>query len=571
MPDPSQVGTQPFVLAGQSLAHNLFGFLFQQGANLGRHGIPLLPVGALPPDGRLAELLRDYVERHARLWNEMLSRKAGDAALPEPGDRRFGASEWSESPIFDYLRRAYLINAEFLCQVAESVPLEGQSKARLRFLTRLYVDAMAPSNFAATNPEFVRTALESRGRSITAGINNLIADLEKGRVSMTDESVFEVGRNLAITPGAVIYENELIQLIQYSPLSETVAKRPLLIVPPCINKYYVMDLQPENSLIRFMVEQGQTVFLVSWRNVKADLGHLTWDDYLEKGPLTAIALVRELSGMDKLNLLGFCVGGTLLASALAVARARGDDPAQSLTLLTTLLDYSEAGEIGCLVDETTVAAREAQIGKGGLLHGGELMNVFSALRANDLVWQYVVGNYLKGQTPDAFDILYWNSDSTNLPGPFLTWYVRHMYLHNSLRAPGKLEMCGARVDLTRLAMPAYILATREDHIVPWQAAYLSRQLLGGPTTYVLGASGHIAGVINPAAKNRRSYWTNDRKGVNAPEWLSGATENKGSWWTHWAKWISRFSGGKLKARGRLGGDKYPPLEPAPGRYVKERT
>ena len=571
MPDPSQAGIHAFVQAGQALAQNLFGFLAQQQANLGQQAIPLLPAGVMPDGGRLSELQRGYVEQHARLWNEMLRRRSAEAALPEPGDRRFSAPEWRESPVYDYLRRAYLINAEFLRQVAESVPLEGQAKARLRFLTRQYVDSMAPSNFAATNPEFVRTALESKGQSITAGIRNLIGDLEKGRVSMTDESVFEVGRNLAVTPGAVIYENELIQLIQYSPLTDTVAKRPLLVVPPCINKFYVMDLQPENSLIRYMVEQGQTVFLVSWRNVKADLGHLAWDDYLEKGPLAAIAVVREISGMDKLNMLGFCVGGTILSSALSVARARGDDPAQSMTLLTTLLDFSDAGEIGCLVDETTVAAREAQIGKGGLLHGRELMNVFSALRANDLVWQYVVGNYLKGRMPDAFDILYWNSDSTNLPGPMLTWYVRNMYLHNSLRVPGRLEMCGASVDLTRLTTPTYILATREDHIVPWQGAYLSRQLLGGPTTYVLGASGHIAGVINPAAKNRRSYWTNDRKGLNAPEWLAGAVENKGSWWPHWAKWISRFAGGKAKARGRLGDERYAPLEPAPGRYVKERA
>lgn len=564
--------------AGQALAQNFLDFLAKQGTapQPGSPAIPFVPLTDSPRmGGEWNELQQEFMRKHAALWSGMAQRRPDQpvppVVAPEPGDRRFAGAEWSKNPYFDYLRQAYLINADFLKKVAESLPLEGQAKHRMRFVTRQYVDALAPSNFAATNPEFIQTALATRGESITRGIQNLIADLEKGRVTMSDESLFEVGRNLAVTPGAVIYENELIQLIQYSPLTDTTAKRPLLIVPPCINKYYVLDLQPENSLVRYLVEQGQTVFLVSWRNVTAAQDRFGWDDYLQLGPLAALDVVREICGADRVNTLGFCVGGTLLSSALAVARARGDDPAASLTLLTTLLDFSDAGEIGYFVDEATVSAREAQIGKGGLLPGRELASVFSSLRANDLIWQYVVGNYLKGDKPTGFDILYWNSDSTNLPGPFLTWYVRHLYLHNSLRVPGRLEMCGVKADLTLVDVPAYVLATREDHIVPWQGAYLSRQLLGGESTFVLGASGHIAGVINPAAKSRRSYWTNEAKAARAAEWLAGACENQGSWWPNWIGWLRRFGDGEQTAGGRLGSEKYPVIESAPGRYVKERA
>ncbi|NWG32163.1 MAG: class I poly(R)-hydroxyalkanoic acid synthase [Rhodocyclaceae bacterium] len=528
------------------------------------------------PEKALFALQHEWRERHAALWQAMLRRDAQTPAeplvQPEPGDRRFNHPAWAMSPIYDYLRQAYLLNAQYLKRMAEVLPApDALTRKRLQFATRQIVDALAPSNFAATNPEFIQKALETQGESIRRGLQNLIADLEKGRISMTDESVFEVGRNLAITPGAVVYENELIQLIQYAPLTDTVAKRPFLVVPPCINKYYILDLQPENSFIRYAVEQGQTVFLISWRNPKADLGHLTWDDYLEKGPLAALEAVREICGVERINALGFCVGGTILASALAVARARGDDPVTSLTLLTTLLDFSDTGEIGLFVDEQSVAQREATIGKGGLLTARELATTFSALRANDLIWQYVVGNYLKGDKPAPFDLLYWNSDSTNLPGPFAAWYLRHLYLENSLRVPGKLEMCGVKADLGKVDMPHFILATREDHIVPWQSSYLGRRHLGGESTFVLGASGHIAGVINPAAKNKRSHWVNESHPPEAEDWLAGATEVPGSWWPRWADWLKRFAGGEIPARGRLGSRKHPPREPAPGRYVKEKA
>jgi polyhydroxyalkanoate synthase len=570
-------GMQAIVAAGQAMAQGFFDALARQHAAMQDSSGVAAQKLPMPETEVVASLQKACAEKHAELWSSMLSRTPGAAGpavvQPEPGDKRFAAPEWSESPVFDYMRQAYLLNAGFLRQMAEAMPIaDGRAKSRMQFLTRQYIDALSPSNFAATNPEFIKTAVETKGESIARGIQNLLGDLEKGRISMTDDAAFEIGRNLALTPGSVVFENELIQLIQYSPLTEKVAQAPLLIVPPCINKFYIMDLQPENSLVRFVVEQGFTVFLVSWKNPRPDTGgHYAWDDYLEKGPLAALEVVRAITRVKKPNVLGFCVGGTILTSALAVARARGEEPVASLTLMTTLLDFSDAGELGCLVDEASVTAREAAIGKGGVLKGQELANVFSFLRANDLVWQYVVGNYLKGNRPAAFDLLYWNSDSTNLPGPFLTWYLRNMYLENNLRVPGKLRMLGQKVDLGKVDMPAYLMAAREDHIVPWKGAYLARNLLGGDTTFVLGASGHIAGAINPASKNRRSYWTADACPADPEEWLEGGVEHKGSWWLHWIEWLRGHGGKEVAARGRLGSTKYEPIEPAPGRYVKERA
>lgn len=526
------------------------------------------------PTQALLALQREWQTRLLSLWQEMLT-KRGHAATSEPGrrtssDRRFAHPAWRASPWHDWLHQSYLLNAEYVQRASELVPLPaGRARRRFRFAVQQLVDALSPANFAATNPEFIEKALATQGESIRRGIQQLIADLAKGRITMTDETAFAVGRNLAVTPGAVVYRNALIELIQYAPQTPRVARRPLLIVPPCINKYYILDLQPESSFVRYAVAHGHTVFLISWRNPKADLGHLGWDDYLEQGPLTALKIVAEICRTSEMNALGFCVGGTLLAAALAVARARGENPVAALTLLTTLLDFSDTGDIGCLIDEAFVAQREATIGQGGLLSARELAATFSALRANDLIWPYVVANYLKGEQPPAFDLLYWNADSTNLPGPFATWYLRHLYLENSLREPGKLEMCGVPVDLRRLDMPTFLLATREDHIVPWQTAYQSRQLLGGPTTFVLGASGHVAGVVNPPAKNKRSHWISASTSANAADWLASASEQPGSWWPRWLAWLEPHRGGETAARRRLGSRRYPPLEAAPGRYVKE--
>ena len=529
-----------------------------------------------PHHQALTALQESWRADHLRLWQDMLERKeGGDRAplvTPEAGDRRFDHPSWRSSPVFEYVRQAYLLNARYFRQAAEQLPVgDDASRDRLRFLTRQCIDAAAPSNYLATNPQFIQRAVDTKGESIKQGLQNLIADLEKGRISMTDESAFEVGRNLATTAGAVVFENEVMQLIQYSPLTDKVARRPLVMVPPCINKYYILDLQAENSFVRYAVEQGNTVFLVSWRNPQAEQGHLGWDDYIEQGVLTALRLAGEICRVDMVNALGFCVGGTLLTSALAVAKARGEDKVASLTLLTTLLDFSRPGELGCFIDEASVTTRENTIGKGGLLTGRELSAVFSALRANDLIWPYVVGNYLMGDKPAAFDLLYWNADSTNLPGPFAAWYLRNTYLENNLRVPGKMVVCGQAVDLGRVDMPAFMLATREDHIVPWRTSFLGRQLLGGETTFVLGASGHIAGVVNPAAKNKRSYWINAAETTDAEQWLAGASEVKGSWWPRWGEWLRGHADGEIKARKSLGSKRYPVLEAAPGSYVKQKA
>ncbi len=556
-----------FMQAGQNMAQQFMEYLGQAAGS---------PAAAPVADPQaLAALQKQFMDQQMALWQSILARQQGKEpsfkVRPEHGDRRFSAPEWRESPVFDYLHQAYLLNTQYLKQIVETIPAnDDKAKERMRFLARQVADAMAPSNFAATNPEFIKLALETKGQSITDGINNLLEDFERGRMAMTDESVFEVGKNIATTEGAVVFENDLMQLIQYAPLTPKVGATPLLVVPPCINKFYIMDLQPDNSLIRFMVEEGNTVFLVSWRNPKEDCGHLSWDDYLERGPIEALRVVRDICKVKQVNALGFCVGGTILTSALAVLKARGDDAAASLTLLTTLLDFSDTGEIGLFIDEQGLAMREAAIGQGGLLPARDLQNTFSFLRANDLVWNYVQSKYLKGQKPPAFDLLYWNSDSTNLPGPFACWYMRNLYLDNSLRVPGKLEMCGQRVNLGDLDIPVYLLATREDHIVPWQSSYLGTRMLGGKARFVLGASGHIAGVINPASKNKRSFWVNEDLGSDPEGWFAAAEEKPGSWWADWAAWLKPLSGAARSPR-KPGSARYKPIEAAPGRYVKERA
>jgi polyhydroxyalkanoate synthase len=394
--------------------------------------------------------------------------------------------------------------------------------------------------------------------------------MEKGRISMTDETAFEVGRNIAMTKGAVVYENELAQLIQYEPLTGKVFEHALVMVPPCINKFYIMDLQPENSLVRYAVEQGHTVFMVSWRNVQQEHSQVTWDDYI-RDLIDMLDEAKRISKSPRLNALGFCIGGTLLASALAVLEKRGKDPAVSLTLLTTLLEFSEVGEIRVYIDRNFVAKREKQLEKGGLVPGNELAGAFSSLRANDLVWSYVVNNYLKGRQPPAFDLLYWNSDATNLPGPMYSYYLRNTYQDNKLAKPDALKMLGTPVSLKRLTMPTFVFAAREDHIVPWKGAYVSARTLGSKVKFVLGASGHIAGTINPVSKGKRSYWVNDAVPADAEKWLAAAKERPGSWWAEWSKWLKAFGGKSIPARRKLGDGRKKPIEPAPGRYARERA
>jgi polyhydroxyalkanoate synthase len=529
------------------------------------------------PTDVLSKLQSDYMSQATALWNSALVNAASQTKDSKPlPDKRFANAAWGQNPVAAMAAQTYLLNARTLMQMAESVEGDAKTKARIRFAVQQWVDAASPANYLAMNPEALNKALETKGESIAQGMQLLVEDIRKGHMSQTDESVFEVGRNVATSEGAVVFENDLFQLIEYTPLTAKVHERPMLFVPPCINKYYILDLQPENSVIRYTVEQGHRVFVVSWRNPDESLADKTWDDYIADGPLKAIEVVQDITGAETINTLGFCVGGTILATALAVLAARGEHPAHSVTLLTTLLDFSDTGVLDVFVDEGSVQLREMTLGPNapngpGLLKGKELATTFSFLRPNDLVWNYVVGNYLKGEAPPPFDLLYWNGDSTNLPGPMYCWYLRHTYLQNDLKEPGKLTVCGEPVDFGAIKAPVFIYGSREDHIVPWNAAYLSTALLKGKKRFVLGASGHIAGVINPASKNKRNYWVNDKLPATAQEWFAGATEKPGSWWNDWTAWLTP-QGGKLVPKPKsLGNRKYPPTEAAPGRYVKAKA
>ena len=517
---------------------------------------------------KLQALQQDYVQEAAKLWANGLASPAASQ------DKRFGGAPWLSNPLAALTASTYLLNAKALTGMADAIEADEKTRQRVRFAVEQWVAAMSPSNYLALNPEAQQKAIDTKGESLAKGIQNLLHDMEQGHVSMTDESVFEVGKNVATTEGAVVFENEIFQLIEYKPLTAKVHERPFLLVPPCINKYYILDLQPENSLIRYAVSQGHRTFVVSWRNPDESLGHLTWDDYIEEALLRAIKVVQEIGGTPQINALGFCVGGTMLSAALAVLAARNEHPVASATLLTTLVDFTDTGVLDVFIDETFVQMREAQMGQGGLLKGQELASTFSFLRPNDLVWNYVVGNYLKGETPPAFDLLYWNSDATNLPGPWYAWYLRNMYLENNMVQPGKLSVSGTPLDLGAIDIPVYIYGSREDHIVPITASYAATQVLPGNKRFVMGASGHIAGVINPPAKKKRSHWIREDGALPAThsEWLSGAQELAGSWWTDWAQWLQGHAGKLVPAPKRYGrATKYKAIEDAPGRYVQQRA
>ena len=527
---------------------------------------------------KLLELQQQYIAGASALWN--LGLNAGDEAK-KPADRRFSDPAWQASPVSKFLASAYQLNANTLMGLAEAAESDAKTKARLRFAVEQWMAASAPSNFLALNAEAQKKAIETRGESIAKGMSNMLHDMKQGHVSMTDESIFEVGKNVATTEGSVVFENDYFQLLEYKPLTDKVYEKPFLMVPPCINKFYILDLQPENSLIRYATAQGHRTFVISWRNPDQSMADKTWDDYIENAPIKAIDVVKEITGAETINALGFCVGGTILSTALAVLAARGEKPVESVTLLTSLLDFTDTGILDIFIDETSVKYREAEMGKGGLLKGKDLASTFSFLRPNDLVWNYVVGNYLKGETPPPFDLLYWNSDSTNLPGPFYAWYLRNTYFENNLIKPGKMVVCGEKVDLGKLDMPFYLYGSREDHIVPIGGAYASTQVLPGKKRFVMGASGHIAGVINPPAKKKRSYWTNDQltssrtAGDKYPasqeDWQKNATEHAGSWWTDWSDWLQSHAGKQIAAPKTYGSRKFKAIEPAPGSYVKVKA
>ena len=533
----------------------------------------------------LLELQQTYVKQAQELWAQSANTSATSAVAPI-ADRRFAAEAWAQNPSASFAAQQYLLNARTLLGMADAAQGDAKAKAKIRFAVEQWLAATAPSNYLALNPEAMKKAIDSQGESIGKGIQNLLADMQQGHMSMTDESKFEIGRNVATTEGAVVFENDIFQLIEYKPLTAKVFEKPYLVVPPCINKYYILDLQPANSLVRHLVAQGHRTFVVSWRNADESVQNATWDDYIEQGAIEAIKACGEIAKSKQINALGFCVGGTILTTALAVlaARAQAGNKAATkgpsvpvtvacATLLTTLLDFTDTGILDIFIDEQFVQYRESQMGQGGLLKGQELASTFSFLRPNELVWNYVVGNYLKGETPPPFDLLYWNSDSTNLPGPMYTWYLRNTYLENNLIKPGKAVVCGTQLDLRKVDIPVYLYGSREDHIVPIGGAYASTQVLPGKNRFVMGASGHIAGVINPPAAKKRSHWVGKEGAFPATHeaWLKTAKEVPGSWWDDWCAWVKPHAGKLIAAPKTYGNAQYKVIEPAPGRYVKAKA
>ncbi|XZG71621.1 class I poly(R)-hydroxyalkanoic acid synthase [Chitinibacteraceae bacterium HSL-7] len=513
----------------------------------------------------------DYYQQHLDLWLGLIGAKPNAAQVqPERSDRRFNAPEWDD-PIYSYIKQSYLLAARWMIDAVANVNHDDEQRERALFFTRQYLDAMSPANFALTNPEVMKLANDTRGESLYEGMKQLMSDIQRGGITMTDESQFEVGRNLATSAGEVVFENELFQLIQYAPQSAKVFDVPLLIVPPCVNKYYIMDLQPENSMVGGIVEAGYTAFLMSWKSIDESGAHLAWDDYIDSGVIRAAEVVREISKKPQINVLSFCIGGELVSTAIPVMQARGLDWFKSVTLMTVMLDHTDPGEIRFLIDPNVVATREAQKAAGGVISGRELARTFSSLRANDLIWNYVVNNYLKGKTPPPFDLLYWNNDSANLALPMHTFFLRAMYLENALIEPGKVTLCNTPIDLTTITVPTYIFAAREDHIVPWKSAYGTTRLFSGPMRFVLGASGHIAGTINPIKANKRNYWVNEQLAADPDAWFEGAESRPGSWWNDWFEWLAPQSGKQIAAPKTAGNAEYVPIEPAPGRYVRARV
>jgi len=518
------------------------------------------------------EFWQDYLTLWQRTAQRMLGLETEPVIAPAKDDRRFKHEQWSENAAFDFIKQSYLLSARCLHNTVRGADgLDDQTRRKVEFHTRQVVDALAPSNFAHTNPEVVAATLASGGGNLVKGLENLLDDLERGegelKVSMTDRKAFELGRNIASSPGQVVFQNELMQLIQYAPSTKQVKRRPLLIIPPWINKFYILDLQPKNSFIKFCVDQGHTVFVVSWINPDERHKDLGWAEYMSLGPLAALDAIEQAIGEREVNVIGYCIGGTLLATTLAWMAARDDRRFTSATFFTSIMDFKDAGELTLFVDDEQVAKIERQMDEKGYLDAGSMATTFNLMRANDLIWSFVVGNYLLGKEPLPFDLLYWNSDSTRMPAATHRYYLRNMYQKNLLKEPGGLVLDGTPIDLHRVETPVFLLSAREDHIAPWRNTYAAAGLYAGPVRFVLAGSGHIAGVINPAGSTKYGYWTNDELPVDPDAWLARATQHPGSWWPLWAEWQGEFAGGKVKARepGRGG---LPALEAAPGSYVK---
>jgi len=507
-------------------------------------------------------------------WRRFLGQDGARLYHPDRADRRFKDEAWDESLAFDLIKQSYLMYARWLHDTVET--LEGpdaHTHHMVRFYTQEFIDALSPTNFAALNPAVLKATADSKGKNLLKGLEHLVEDVERGHgqlaIRMTDETAFEVGGNIAITPGKVVYQNRLMQLIQYTPTTDTVYRRPLLIVPPWINKFYILDLGPRNSVIKWLVDQGFTLFVISWVNPDESYAETRFEDYMLEGPLEAIRLIEQETGEEKLNIVGYCIGGTLTASLLAYLAAKGRSPATSATYLTSMLDFEEPGDLGVFIDQEQLDLIDAHMSEKGFLEGRHMARVFNLLRANDLIWSFVVNNYLLGREPFPFDLLYWNADSTRMPAEMHRFYLRTMYQHNLLREPGAITLDGVPIDLGRIKVPSYFLSTREDHIAPWTSTYQGTQLLSGSCRFVLAASGHIAGVINPPVANKYCYWTRQGCPADPDKWFAGATETAGSWWFHWSRWLARHGGGKVQAR-QPGAGGLGVVEDAPGSYVKVR-
>ena len=532
---------------------------------------------------RMAETQLNLMWDYSALWQASMLRLLGQSPAPvaEPamGDKRFKHEDWQEHFLFDYVKQSYLIAARWLHKsVANVEGLDEQTQKKVDFFTRQYIDALAPSNFALTNPEVFRETVATGGGNLVKGLNNLLDDIERGngklKISMTDSKAFELGVNIATTPGKVVFQNDLIQLIQYEPTTKKVYKRPLLIMPPWINKYYILDLREKNSLVRWCVEQGLTVFVISWVNPDARLAGKDFVDYMRDGPLAAIDAIEKATGEREVNALGYCLGGTLLAASLAYMAAKKDNRVVSASFMTSLVDFSGSGELEVFIDEEQVASLERKMQERGYLEGSEMADTFNMLRSNDLIWSFVINNYLMGRDPFPFDLLHWNCDSTRMPAKMHSFYLRNMYLENKLKEPGGVTLDGVAIDLSKIAQPSYFVSAIEDHIAPWKATYTGPHIFGGKSRFVLSGSGHIAGMINPPAANKYGYWTNDKLPPKPDAWLKGARQHEGSWWPHWVDWLKPYLGpqvaaravGKAEGKGRLKA-----IEPAPGSYARLRA
>ena len=520
-------------------------------------------------------LMADHMNLMKMMGEKLLGQPVAPYVSESPRDRRFKDAAWQESAVFDYIKQGYLINARWLeTAVAQVKGLNRHEAHKLNFFTRQFIDAMSPSNFAFTNPEVMRATIESSGENLVRGMTKLREDIEAGegklRIRMTDENAFHFGKDIACTPGKVVFQNDLMQLIQYTPTTKTVYDVPLLITPAWINKYYILDLKSENSLVRWLVSKGHTVFIISWVNPDEQLGRKRFDDYLLEGPIAALDVVEAITGNRRTSLVGYCLGGTLTAITLAYLRSKGEEARiASATYLTTLVDFTEAGDLSVFIDDTQLESLEERMSEQGYLDAIDMATTFNMLRSNDLIWSFVVNNYLLGKDPFPFDLLYWNSDSTRMPATMHAFYLRTMYQQNLLVKPNGIELAGTPINITKITTPTYILATREDHIAPWVSAYAATQIYDTDTVFTLADSGHVAGVINPPAKKKYGYWENPELPPRPTEWFEGATRHEGSWWGHWAEWLASRASRKVPAP-RLGNKRYKPIEAAPGSYAKVR-